>query len=372
MNILVDGRTLCRYSAGISTFLHCALDAWSKESSEHHFYIVLPKAVDNKDVLIPERDNVHYIDCTSRFTKRIPNILILQAIIPYLCRKYDIGLYYAPVPHIPFFLPSKVKTLATVHDVVNIELPHTMSWTNRLASKVFFTWAVNHADKLWCNSRYTRSKVEEYFPRRKSQDMFVGCSVNRDDYHPQNLSPDDVAALKKRIGIDGRFLLFVGSLEPRKNLSFLLTLLPRLYRQHGLKLVVVGAKKWKCSDVSQIVEAPDFPREAVVFCNYISNDELARLYASAECFVSTALNEGFGMPQLEAMLCGCPVVTAHNSAMVEVAEGKSAATTVVGYDAERWIEAIVDMVNRHPEVDQSQLKDYDWTLIVKVLSCLVV
>lgn len=71
------------------------------------------------------------------------------------------------------------------------------------------------------------------------------------------------------------------------------------------------------------------------------------------------------MPQLEALYCGCPVVTAHNSAMIEVAEGKTGAYTVEGYEVESWISAIEKALEEHQEPREEQLKEYDWTRILK-------
>ena len=104
------------------------------------------------------------------------------------------------------------------------------------------------------------------------------------------------------------FLFFVGSFQPRKNLPFLLSLMPDLYKK-GLQLLVVGGKGWKNTSISEIINSPGFPSEAVVFAKFVTNEQLADLYKIAECFVSTSLNEGFGLPQLEALKCGCPVVT---------------------------------------------------------------
>ena len=74
------------------------------------------------------------------------------------------------------------------------------------------------------------------------------------------------------------------------------------------------------------------------------------------------------MPQLEAMLCGCPVVTAHNTAMIEVAEGKEGAVTVEGYDPHRWEAAILDMMSHRRTVNPAQLESYDWARIVEDLN----
>ena len=367
MNILVDGRICSLFSAGVGTFFTSAVFEWALQSDTDTFYIILPKGLDSKYELPSMPNNVKLLDYSKQFPKWLPNIIILQMLVPYLCRKLHISLYYAPVPHLPYFIPSSVKTMVTVHDVVNIEMAHTMSWTNRLATSIFFGQAIKKADYLWTNSHYTKSKVEEYFPKRHCQSMFVGDSVDQHFFFPKNYNNTEREAIKQKYGITQRFLLFVGSLEPRKNLEFLLNIIPSLYKEHQIQLVVVGAKGWKNSSLRTIIESPDFPKESTIFCGFITNTELADLYNTADCFISAALMEGFGMPQLEALKCGCPIITAHNTAMIEVAQGKSGATTIEGYQPEVWKQTILKVLDEHPTVNQQQLQEYDWKNIIQRL-----
>ena len=367
MNILVDGRICSLFSAGVGTFFTSALLEWARQSDKDTFYILLPKGLDSKYELPSLSDNIVFLDYSKRFPKKLPNITILQILVPYLCRKLAIALYYSPVPHLPYFIPSKVKTMVTVHDVVNIEMAHTMSWTNRLATSIFFGQAIKKADLLWANSHYTKSKVDEYFPKRRCQSVFVGDSVDQHFFFPKNMTEDERRVIKLKFGIKHRFLLFVGSLEPRKNLEFLLRLISSLYKVHQIQLVVVGGKGWKNSSIRTIVETADFPQESTIFCGFITNSELADLYRTADCFVSAAFMEGFGMPQLEALKCGCPVITSHNTAMIEVAQGKSGATTIEGYEPEVWKQAILKVIDERPTVNQQQLQEYDWVNIIQRL-----
>lgn len=367
MNILVDGRIWSLYSAGVGTFFTCAMLEWAKQQENDMFYIILPKGLDARYELPFVPENICFLDYSKRFPKKLPNIFILQLLAPYLCRHLNISIYYTPVPHLPYLIPSKVKTIVTVHDVVNIEMAHTMSWTNRLATSIFFSQAIKKANLIWTNSYYTRNKVDEYFPKRRCQEMFTGGAVNRHMFYPRNLSEQERKAVRKEHGINQQFVLFVGSLEPRKNLKFLLNIISDLYRKHDIQLVVVGGKGWKNTDIKYIIESPDFPKESTIFCGYVSNEELAMLYNTANCFVSAALMEGLGMPQLEAMMCGCPVVTAHNTAMIEVAKGKDGAYTIQGFDAAKWEQAILKVLKERPSVNQQQLSEYDWTVIIDKL-----
>jgi glycosyltransferase involved in cell wall biosynthesis len=102
----------------------------------------------------------------------------------------------------------------------------------------------------------------------------------------------------------------------------------------------------------------------VHFCGYVSNEELVKLYHFARCFVSASLNEGFGMPQLEALKCGCPVITSHNSAMIEVAEDIEGAYTIKGYDAQQWITKIGDVISSNKQVSGNRISQYSWKTVL--------
>ena len=365
MKILIDGRTFTAPSAGISNFLKESIMAWGKLHPADTFYIALPKAPHKTFARDGLPDNAQLVECTNWLFRRLPNLVWLLLMMPLLARRWQADIYYTPVPCLPFLLPRRMKKIIVVHDVVNIEFSETMQWTNVLANKLFFNRSIKKADIIWTNSLYTKGKVKHYFPQRRCQDIFTGASIDRSVYQAIDISPQEATDLLRRLGIQQPFILFVGSLEPRKNLTFLLSLMPDLYRQENLQLVVVGGRGWKNSPIRSIVEADGFPRESTVFCGFLPNEDLVKLYHLARCFVSASLNEGFGMPQLEALLCGCPIVTAHNSAMIEVAKGKSGATTVEGYDPQVWKDTIIRIAGTRPQVNTEQLAAYDWDKILK-------
>ena len=114
MNILVDGRIWSLYSAGVGTFFTSAIIEWARQNSKDTFFIMLPKGLDAKYELPSIPDNIVILDYNKRFPKVLPNIIILQILVPYLCRKRHINLYYSPVPHLPYFIPSTVRTMVTL------------------------------------------------------------------------------------------------------------------------------------------------------------------------------------------------------------------------------------------------------------------
>lgn len=367
MNILIDGRAFTAPTAGISNFLKDSITAWGKLCPSDTLIVALPRPLHKTFSRNGLPDNVVLLEQSNALFRRLPNLIWLLLTMPLLARRWKADIYYTPVPCLPFLLPRSMKTVIVVHDVVNIEFSKTMQWTNVLANRLFFNRSIKKADIIWTNSYYTQSKVKQYFPKRHCQDIFTGASINRNVYHPITLTDKQASQILHKYHIEKDFILFVGSLEPRKNLTFLLSLMPEIYNRKQLQLVVVGGRGWKNSSIRNIVEDKDFPRESVVFCGFVNNDELVKLYHLARCFVSASLNEGFGMPQLEALLCGCPIVTARNSAMTEVAEGKDGATTIEGYDRQTWTDTIIHIAEQRPQVNLSQLTDYDWDLIVKKL-----
>ena len=365
MTILIDGRAFTAPTAGISNFLKDCLMAWAKLRPYDTFIVALPRPIHKtfSDAGLP--DNVRIQERSNGLFHKLPNLLWLLLMMPILVRQYKADIYFSPVPCLPFFLPRGLKKIIVVHDVVNKEFQHTMQWKNILSNKLFYDQSIKNTDIIWTNSYYTKDKVKEYFPNCNCERIFTGCSVSRKLYRRLSLSEQEKEEVLKKYNINGSFILFVGSLEPRKNLSFLLSLMPQLYSKKRVQLVIVGGKGWRNSHIRDIVENEHFPQESTVFCGFVPNEDLVKLYNMAECFVSTSLNEGFGMPQLEALLCGCPIVTAHNSAMIEVAGGKEGAFTVEGYNPEKWINTIIDVVEHHPCVNQKQLEEYNWDTILE-------
>jgi glycosyltransferase involved in cell wall biosynthesis len=239
-----------------------------------------------------------------------------------------------------------------------------MEFKNRLSNAFVFERSIKTADYIWTNSNYTKKCVQQYIPHRKCESIFVGCSIDDSLFYERSYTVDEQNVFLNKVGIDFPYILFVGTLEPRKNLKFLLEIAPAVFAKYGTKLVVVGAKGWKKTSVSDIVESSSYNQCAVHFCGYVSNEELVKLYHFARCFVSASLNEGFGMPQLEALKCGCPVITSHNSAMIEVAEDIEGAYTIKGYDAQQWITKIGDVISSNKQVSGNRISQYSWKTVL--------
>lgn len=363
MNIVIDCRVFTKRATGVATYAIDAIRAICKYIPEWHLTLVSPKPFHKSIVGLP-LDKVKVIISPMYGNDSIPNEVWFHFHYAKIARKLKADLVWTPRPETPFLSVGKAKRMITVHDVVGKEFAKTMSWKGRFIAQPLVGRSINKADLIWCNSNYTLGKLEQYYPNRKQKCSVIGdsCSTN---FRRIDVSEDAKTEIFREYGISNGFILFVGTLEPRKNLSFLLKIMPKIYEQTGYKLIVVGGSGWKNSSVAEIVNDSSYNKDCVSFANYVEFNRLLELYNIATLYVSTALNEGFGMPQLEAMACGCPVVSPHNSGMIEVVGDRG--MTIKGWDEKVWQDEIMGLLNnpqkleklRHPD-----LSEYDWKNII--------
>jgi glycosyltransferase involved in cell wall biosynthesis len=177
-----------------------------------------------------------------------------------------------------------------------------MQQITKVQMDLFFEKSMERADIIWLNSAYTKQELIQYYPgiaQRKL--LFTGAGIN-----PGFLERVAQPEVGVRKGSLQEYILFVGTIEPRKNLAFLLRLFKELEpgRYH---LVIVGDPGWgdMRKHIDEILQEKDYPAGLVHFAGFVSDDELIALYKDAAFFISVSLNEGLGLPQLEAMACGC-------------------------------------------------------------------
>jgi glycosyltransferase involved in cell wall biosynthesis len=124
--------------------------------------------------------------------------------------------------------------------------------------------------------------------------------------------------VKRKFGINGKYILSVCTLEPRKNLTTLLDAYTMMERHRRHRLVLVGMSGWKNTTLFELIERHP-AKDSIIVTGYVPAEDLAPLYSGAEVFVFPTLYEGFGLPVLEAMQCGCPVISSTSSSIPEVA-----------------------------------------------------
>jgi glycosyltransferase involved in cell wall biosynthesis len=225
-------------------------------------------------------------------------------------------------PHDVFYSPDFVlpptsarKKVLTVHDLSFRRVPETAVPNLKWYLEGAVPRAVNRADLILADSETTRNDLIELFhaPPDRVQTLYSGV----ESFFCRVTDPARLEAIKSRYGLNRPFILNVGTLEPRKNLVRLIEAFSRL-RTRDLDLVVAGGRGWMFQD---ILEAPaQFGvADRVRFTGFVPDPDLSALYSLATLFVYPSLYEGFGLPVLEALACGAPVITSNTSSMPEVA-----------------------------------------------------
>ena len=342
VRIAVDARPLTTPPAGVGHYLLAALNVWSGQRPDVEFLLLAHKPLHPQAAAaLRPLPNMRFHACPAAL---LPSNGLWWLVAAFAKRARHLGATH--LWGVGGVLPPTgtrgLVTLLTVHDLVYRSLPWTMSMRARIAYGLFAGRSIRRADLIWAVSNHTAREIERYYPRRRARGMVVGSGLNplRTQTAPTSKQISDVAT---QYGVGPRTLLFVGTLEPRKNLAFLLALMPRLARS-SCTLLVVGGSGWGRSYLAPVVDAPGFPRESVRFCDYVPNDRLQALYHCVAFYISTSLLEGFGLPHLEAMSVGCPVIAAANSAVVEVvADG---GCLVEGWNPDTWVERIEDAFER--------------------------
>lgn len=238
-------------------------------------------------------------------------------------------------------LAAACPTVVTVHDLSFIRFPNAFKPLNRLYLSTLTRLSVKRADMVIAGAESTRRDLIELCDARSDRVVIVPYGVT-DAFAP---APEAfVEGFRQRKGLPDRFILFLGTLEPRKNIRHLIDSYALFReRQSGTtgdkipKLVIAGGKGWFYESLFTRVTELGLIDE-VLFTGYVPNDELPWFYRAAALFVFPSFFEGFGLPVLEAMACGTPTITSNVSSLPEVAG--DAAILVDPYDKEGLVSAM--------------------------------
>lgn len=230
-----------------------------------------------------------------------------------------VDVYHSPSPDLLDIDCDKIAV--TIHDLIYKAYPQGHTQETLDLSERYFQDILKKARKIICPSQHTLDDFLKYFPVDRSKVCCIYSGVDRSEFYP--LEPAERSTAEKVLavkGIQGPFILFVGTIEPRKNLKNLLYAYAQLRRrkQFNGKLVVVGMKGWMNQGVLDLIERGGFKND-IVLSGYLTNRELCYCYNLAEVFVFPSFYEGFGFPILEAFSCGAAVVTSNRSSCAEIA-----------------------------------------------------
>ncbi len=301
----VDARLLCEPSAGIGRYNLETLSRLVK--SDHQWILYANRPITEGDWQQPNIKTT--IDA---FSGDIPRQIWAQTILPYRANHDHLDLFWSPTHRLPNFLSSRVARVVTIHDLVWKHAGNTMRTSRLLAEKILMPQAVHMADRIITDSRHTQKNLLTEYPSSKDKTRTVYLGKPETKSRPP-LLPDHAK-------IPNRYILFVGTLEPRKNLKRLLKAYARLspHLRDQVSLVIIGGSGWGGVDPADLAKQMGIAQN-IQITDYVSHDLLHHYYANALFLAMPSLYEGFGLPLLEAMSQGVPVLTSNCSSLPEVA-----------------------------------------------------
>jgi len=222
------------------------------------------------------------------------------------------------VLHVQYIAPpfGRTPVVNTVHDLAVLRLPHLFRKREVWRQRLLLARAVRRAAKVLTGSEYCKDDIVRAFGVRPARVVVTPYGVDDRFRRVEGAERD---AVLRQYGIQPPYLLFVGNIQPRKNLLGLLDAFGLLKERERIphRLVVVGRKAWLYADVFARVRELDLETQ-VHFTGSVPDADLPALYSGADALVYPSLGEGFGLPPLEAMRCGTPVVVSNRPALPEI------------------------------------------------------
>ncbi len=258
--------------------------------------------------------------------------------LPALLRIYQVDVFHGTNYCIPIFAPC--PTVVTIHDLSLFTQSHTHEEENVKRGKRRVPIMARRASMIIAPSEWTKREIIERL-RIRPDKIRVIYEAAREGMAP--LPHQQCQGVLDKHQIRRPYLLYVGTIEPRKNLLTLLRAYDELLRAtpHRPQLVLCGGRGWLCDEVFKLVEDLKL-KDSVRFTGYVEDADLPALYSAADVFVYPSFYEGFGLPPLEAMACGAPVITSDVSSLPEVV-GKAGLTHSPN-DARALTEAIARLL----------------------------
>ncbi|WP_069804290.1 glycosyltransferase family 4 protein [Thermogemmatispora onikobensis] len=364
MRIAIDYTTAIRQGAGIGTYIRCLVEALLAQDQVNR-YVLLSSQPPQEGRTFPQAEHVTI--------RRIPiperylNILWYRWQLPPYANWFTgpVDLYHGPDFVLPPFsrFGRHPRTVVTIHDLAFLEYPQYAVPSLAAYLRGVVPRAARSADVVATVSQASARTLTKYLAIPPEKMVIISPGVGR--AFRRVTDPVLLEATRYKYGLKHPFVLTVGTKEPRKNhLGLIRAFHQALNRKPRPKmLVIVGGPGWLYEETEQEVVRLGLT-EKVRFLGHVSTLDLVMLYSMADVFAYPSFYEGFGMPALEALACGAPVVTSNTSSLPEVVG--EAALKVDPYDAEALASAITRLLDDQQlcqELRQrgyEQVKRYTW------------
>ena len=306
MRIAINAQLLNFCDFGIRTYLKCLTDQLVKIDKTNEYALILD---------------------------RTQNKLWEHLKLPSIVNKGNFDLFFTP-DHVLPLLPVKCKKVITVHDLSFVKFPKLFSFAKRIYKQLMTPVSIRRADRIIAVSENTKKDIVKLFKIDPDKVTVVYNGVSGEFKKVEDKAVLD--KVRNKYGLPNHYILFVGTIEPRKNIINLIKAFKKSAADHHL--VIAGKAGWMSDALIKEIKSHD----KVQWVENVETKDLPALYSMASLFTYPSMYEGFGLPILEAMACGAPVITSNISSMPEVAG--DAAVLIDPNNADELAQAIKDIL----------------------------
>lgn len=285
-----------------------------------------------------------------------------QITVPRLARKSKADILHQPCFSTPVFYSGRV--VVTIHDLISVFFGYNIPFWSRQFFGKWMPFTYRFADHLIAVSEHTKKDAIKVLGIPEEKITVIHEAA--DERYMLISDERQIDSVRKKYSLgDAPFILHVGTLEPRKNLPFLVRAFALAKKENKIdaKLVITGKKGWYYEGLFGLVDELKLQDE-IIFTGYVEDEDIPALYNAAKIFVFPSLYEGFGLPPLEAMASGTPVISSNTSSMPEVVG--DAGVLLPPKDETRWAAAIADLLTDEKKWSEcrkkglAQAKKFSW------------
>lgn len=324
MKIGIDIRLIGKKRTGDEVVFFNLVKNLAETDRKNDYYLFTDRNPDKNSDLAEEikklklKDNfkIIFINSTNRFWWN------LWALPNYL-RKKPVDIFHTQYIA-PFWLPKKIDLVLTIHDISFNFFPQLVKYSDLLFLKTLIPRSLKMAAKIVAVSKFTKKEIEEYYHIPADKIVAVPNGVDFKLFD-QFIAQEKLECIRSKYNLPDKFILYIGTLQPRKNIPALIDamkILCKKYNYQDIKLVIAGNRTARNFDpkIDETIEKLNL-QKSVIFPGWIDEEDKPAIYKLSQCFVFPSFYEGFGIPIIEAMAAGTPVVSSDSSCLPEIGMG---------------------------------------------------
>lgn len=302
MNLIVDVRMVNEHLHGIGRYTYELVSGLNKKN-DINLKLLTNNIEESKKIFSNLNNSVQYIKMKSKFLNPME---IFE--LPIVLNKYKDCIFHSPsFSSSPFI---KIKSYITIHDLNHLALPQYYSKIKQYYYKFAVKPFAKKCEKIFTVSEFSKKEIIKWL---KCNENKVVVTYNGIDEKFKRVEENNILdSCKKKYHLPDKFVLYIGNLKPHKNVETLIKAMKFVNDEY--KLVINGSPN---ESISNVINEYDVSRK-IKFIGYVDEEDLPTLYSLAKVFVFPSLYEGFGLPPLEAISCGCPTIVSNTTSLPEV------------------------------------------------------